>query len=295
MTHSTDELARRFQESRPRLEALAYRMLGARGEAEDALQEAWLRLSRADAGAIGNLEGWLTTVVARVCLDALRSQRARREDPLVAGAPEPAVGRGDSFDPEHELALAESVGVALLVVLDSLAPAERVAFVLHDMFGLPFDAIAPVVGRTPAAARKLASRARQRIRGAPPSASPDRVRQRTVAAAYLAATRANDLGALLAVLDPDVVLRVDATLLPPGAPAEVRGAHAVAGRALSFAARSRFTQPALIDGEVGLIVAPVGRLRIAMRLTMDAATITRIELIAQPERLRALEIALLED
>jgi len=295
MTHEQDWLAERFQESRSRLEALAYRMLGSRGEAEDALQDAWVRLSRAGAGGVANVEGWLTTIVARVCLDQLRARRARPEVPLDADTPEPAVGRADAFDAEHELLMAESVGLALLVVLDSLAPAERVAFVLHDMFALPFDEIAPVVQRTPDAARQLASRARRRIRGASPAGAPDRARQRAVVDAYLAATRSGDLDALLAVLDPDVVLRVDATLLPAGAPREVRGARSVAGRALSFAQLGRFARPALIDGSVGVIVAPAGRLRNVLRLGIADGRITAIEIIAEPSRLRGLDLALLED
>ncbi|HET7233054.1 MAG TPA: sigma-70 family RNA polymerase sigma factor [Longimicrobium sp.] len=288
-------LAARFEESRGRLEALAYRMLGTRGEAEDAVQEAWVRLGRAGTGGVANVEGWFTTIVARLCLDQLRARRARREEPVLPHTSEPATAPGGAWDAEHELVLAEQVGLALLVVLDSLGPAERVAFVLHDLFGLPFDEIAPMVRRTPAATRQLASRARRRVRGATPAGTPDRARQRRVAEAYLAASRGGDLDALLAVLDPEVVLRVDETLVRAGAAAEVRGAREVAGRALAYRRLGRFARPALVDGAVGVIVAPAGRLRLVMRLDIHADRITAIELVAAPERLRAVELAVLEE
>src|SRR6266699_1157339 len=222
-------LAQRFEAERGRLRGVAYRMLGSLGEAEDAVQEAWLRLSRADSGGIDNLEGWLTTVVARVCLDMLRSRKSRGEQPLDDQAP--VADRGHAPDPEEELLLADSVGLALLVVLDTLEPAERLAFVLHDMFDLSFDEIAAIVGRSPTAARQLASRARRRIQGAPTSPNADLTRQREVVDAFLAASRAGDFDGLLTLLDPDAVLRTDPAAVPPGAPTEIRGAAALANRA----------------------------------------------------------------
>src|SRR3989454_4501413 len=222
-------LATRFEENRTHLKAVAYRMLGSVSEAEDAVQDAWLRLSRSDASGVENLDGWLTTIVARVCLDMLRSRKARREEPLGAQAPEMIVSREEGVDPEREALLADSVGLALLVVLETLAPAERVAFVLHDMFDLPFDEIAPIVGRSPTAARQLASRARRRVQGAAAVPEPDLTRQRQVVDAFLAASRGGDFEALLAVLDPDVVLRADPMAVQIGASREVRGAAAVAG------------------------------------------------------------------
>src|SRR5437870_5514180 len=225
---SRDWLAERFEESRAHLRAVAYRMLGSGSEADDAVQEAWLRVSRSDPSDVENLGGWLTTIVARLCLDMLRSRTARREEPLDADVLGPVVGREDSTDPEREALLADAVGPALLVVLETLAPSERVAFVLHDMFDLPFDEIAPIVGRTPAAARQLASRARRRVQGAAAVPDADLTRQRAVVDAFLAASRGGDFDALLAVLDPDVVLRADGTAVQAGASKEVRGAAAVA-------------------------------------------------------------------
>ncbi|MDQ2943200.1 MAG: sigma-70 family RNA polymerase sigma factor, partial [Candidatus Dormibacteraeota bacterium] len=224
-----DRLAMRFEANRTHLRAVAYRMLGSLSEADDAVQEAWLRLSRSGTTGVENLSGWLTTVVARVCLDMLRSRKSRREEPLGAPGPDPILSHGDGTDPEHEALLADSVGLALLVVLETLAPAERLAFVLHDMFAVPFDEIAPIVGRSPAAARQLASRARRRVQGAATVSKTDRTRQREIVDAFLAASREGNFAALLALLDPDVVLRSDDAAVRTGASPEVRGAAAVAG------------------------------------------------------------------
>jgi RNA polymerase sigma-70 factor (ECF subfamily) len=285
-----DGLAQEFEAHRTHLRAVAYRMLGSVNEADDAVQDAWLRLHRAGGGGIENLGGWLTTVVARVCLDMLRSRRSRREAPLEDQAPEPAPGDGGAGDPEHEALLADSVGLALLVVLDTLAPAERLAFVLHDMFAVPFDEIAPIVGRSPEATRQLASRARRRVQGtAPPDA--DVSRQRQVVDAFLAAARGGDFDALLALLDPDVVLRSDGAAVQAGAPGELRGAAEVAG---TFAGRARVAQPALVDGAVGLVWAPGGRPRVVFDLTITGGRITAIELVADSERLDRLDIVVLD-
>src|SRR5919198_2938530 len=248
----TDE----FERHRAHLRAVAYRMLGSVSEAEDAVQESWLRLNRSDTAAVANLGGWLTTVVARVSLDMLRARRARREDYLGSWLPEPIVTAESGDDPEHEALLADSVGLALLVVLDTLTPGERLAFVLHDMFGLPFDEIAPIVDRTPDAARQLASRARRRVRGATPSPDPDLERQREVVDAFLAASRAGDFDALLAVLDPDVVFRIDGGGMPPRARPPVVGAEAVARQVLERGSRfAGFARPAVVNGAAG-VVAP---------------------------------------
>ena len=281
-------LAERFEANRNRLRAVAYRMLGSTSEADDAVQEAWLRLSRSGTSGIDNLAGWLTTVVARVCLDMLRARKARREEPLEAHAPE-QMSQAESVDPEHEVLLAESVGLALLVVLETLAPAERVAFVLHDMFAVPFDEIAPIVGRSPAAARQLASRARRRVQGTAPVPDADPGRQREVVDAFLAASRGGDFDALLAVLDPDVVLRADPAAVRTGALREVRGATAVAN---TFSGRARAAQPALINGAVGLVWAPGGRPRVVFSVTMSRGKIVEIEMIADPERLRQLDLSI---
>ena len=282
-------LAERFEANRAHLQAVAYRMLGSPSEADDAVQEAWLRLSRADTSGVQNFGGWLTTVVARVCLDMLRSRKARREEPLAA--PDGVVGRAAGTDPEHEAVLADSVGLALLVVLETLAPAERVAFVLHDLFDLPFDEIAPIVGRTPTAARQLASRARRRVQGAARVPDADRARQRAVIDAFLAASRGGNFEALLALLDPDIVLRADAVAVQMGAAAEVRGAAAVAQ---TFAGRARVAQPALVDGAVGLVWAPGGQPRVVFALTIAGGKIVAIDLLADPERLRELDLVLLD-
>src|SRR5919109_4288725 len=254
-----DWLAERFEEHRPRLRAVAYRLLGSLSEADDAVQEAWLRLGRTETSAVENLGGWLTTVVARISLNMLRSRHSRQEEPLGVRVPEPIVDSADGTDPEEEALLADSVGLALLVVLDTLAPAERLAFVLHDMFAVPFDEIAPIVDRSPTAARQLASRARGRVQGATPSPDTDLSRQREVVDAFFAAAREGDFDALVAVLDPDVVLRSDGGAARPAASALVHGARAVAERALMFAHLSPFVRPALVNGVAGVVVAPRGR------------------------------------
>jgi RNA polymerase sigma factor (sigma-70 family) len=292
-----DWLARRFEENRTHLQAVAYRMLGSIGEADDAVQEAWLRLSRSDTSGVQNLGGWLTTVVSRVCLDMLRSRRSRREEPLSqppgGRVPEPIVSRGDGIDPEHEALLADSVGPALLVVLETLAPAERLAFVLHDMFSVPFEEIAPIVGRSPTAARQLASRARRRVQGAAASPGADLSRQREVVDAFLAAARGGDFEALLAVLDPDVVLRADSGAAPAVTSREVRGAAAVAKSAAK--GRARAARPALVNGEVGVVVAPRGRLLMVLGFTISDGKIVEIDAIGDPEQLSQLDLTLLDD
>jgi RNA polymerase sigma factor (sigma-70 family) len=285
-------LAEQFEAHRAHLRAVAYRMLGSGNEAEDAVQESWLHLRRADTSGVENLGGWLTTVVARVCLDMLRARTARREEPLEASGPEPIASGAGGNDPEHEAVLADSVGLALLVVLDTLNPAERLAFVLHDIFAVSFDEIAPIVGRSPAAARQLASRARRRVRGAATPPDADLGRQREVVDAFLAASRGGDFAALLAALDPDVVLRADPAAVLAGAAAEVRGAEAVAG---VFAGRARVAQPALVNGAVGAVWAPGGRPRIVFGFTIAGGKIIEIALVADPERLRRLDVAILTD
>ena len=269
-----DWLAARFEENRSHLRAVAYRMLGSLAEADDAVQEAWLHAGRADVGGVANLGGWLTTVVARVCLDMLRSRRSRREEPWNGAEP---AGRAD---PEHEAVLADSVGLALLVVLDALTPAERLAFVLHDMFAVPFDDIAPIVGRSPTAARQLASRARRRVRGVPAPPDRDLVRQEHQVRAFLAASRDGDFDALLAVLHRDVEVRT--------AHRAVGGARAVAGQALTYAHRARFAEPVLVDGVPGIAVAPRGRLVLVMAFTFAADRIASVEIIVDPARLARL-------
>jgi RNA polymerase sigma factor (sigma-70 family) len=294
-----DWLAERFEEQRGHLRAVAYRMLGSLSEADDAVQEAWLRLSRADTSNVENLGGWLTTVVGRISLDMLRSRSSRREEPLDAQVPERTASRADGGDPEQEALLADSVGLALLVVLETLAPAERLAFVLHDMFAVPFDVIAPIVGRSPDAARQLASRARRRVHGVSGREGTDLVpdvelsRQRDVVDAFLAAARGGDFEALLAVLDPDVVLRTDRAARRPGMPAEIRGAATVAEQAVR--GRARAAQPVLVNGAVGVIVAPRGRLLMVLDFTIADGKIVAIDAIADPERLRPLDLAMLTD
>jgi RNA polymerase sigma factor (sigma-70 family) len=284
-------LAERFEDHRAHLRAVAYRMLGSVSEADDAVQEAWLRLGRSDASGIENLGGWLTTVVARVCLNMLRSRRSRREEPLEVHMPDPVVSSEDGGDPEYEALLADSVGLALLVVLDTLAPAERLAFVLHDMFAVPFDEIAPIVDRSPTAVRQLASRARRRVQGATPSPDADLRRQREVVDAFFAAAREGDFDALVAVLDPDVVLRSDGGAARPAASALVHGARAVAERALMFAHLSPFVRPALVNGVAGVVVAPRGRPFSVMSFTVAGGKIVAINALADPTRLRRLEPA----
>lgn len=278
-----------FEAHRGRLRTVAYRMLGSRSEAEDAVQEAWLRLNRTEAGSIDNLGGWLTTVVARVCLDMLRARRARREEPMGPQVPEPVVGP-EAIRIEREAELADSVGAALLVVLDTLAPAERLAFVLHDMFAVPFEEIAPVVGRSPAAARQLASRARRRVQGASPSRDADFVQQKRIVDAFLAASRDGDFEGLLAVLDPDVVFRADAAVVRLGSPAQLRGATAVAE---AFKGRATAAKTALADGALGLAVIFGGRLRIVIRVTVAHARIVAVEATGDPARLRDIDLEIL--
>ena len=291
-----DWLAERFQEQRTHLRAVAYRMLGSLNEADDAVQEAWLRLSRADPSGIENLGGWLTTVVARVCLDMLRSRTSRREQPLGTHLPDPVSSAQDGLDPEQEALLAEGVGLAMLVVLQTLAPAERVAFVLHDMFAVPFEEIAPIVGRSPTAAKMLASRARRRVQGQgqDPATVPDAdlARQRTVVDAFLAASRGGDFDALLALLNPGVVLRADRAAVDAGASREVRGAPAVAEQ---FSGRARFAQPVLVNGAVGAVWAPGGRPRVVFGFTIRHGRIVEIDILADPERLRQIDLAVLDD
>jgi RNA polymerase sigma factor (sigma-70 family) len=290
-----DILAEGFEEKRTKLRAVAYRMLGSISEADDAVQEAWLRLSRSYTGEIENLGGWLTTVVASVCLDMLRSRRSRREEPLGLHVPDPIVSRADGIDPEHEALLSDSVGLALLVVLETLSPTERLAFVLHDMFGVPFEEIAPIVGRSPAASRQLASRARRRVRGAAPAPDADLSRQREVVDAFLAAARDGDFDTLLAVLDPDVVLRADSGAVLAGRSREVRGARAVAEQALTFSRLAPFVQPALVNGAAGVVVAPRGRLFAVMGFTVRGGKIVEIDILADPARLSRLDVSVFDD
>jgi RNA polymerase sigma factor (sigma-70 family) len=286
-----DWLAERFEAHRAHLRAVAYRMLGSLSEADDAVQEAWLRLSRSEVSGIENLGGWLTTVVARVCLNLLRSRHSRREQPLGVHMPDPVVSRADGVNPEHEALLADSVGLALLVVLDTLAPAERLAFVLHDMFAVPFDQIAPIVGSSPAAARQLASRARRRVQQAAPTPDADLTRQRAVVDAFFAASRNGDFAALVAVLDPDVVLRSDGGPARPGASAVIHGGSTVAEQALTFARLSPFVRPALVNGAAGVVVAPRGRPFSVMGFTVRNGRIIAIDVLADPTRLRQLDLA----
>jgi RNA polymerase sigma factor (sigma-70 family) len=286
-----DYLAERFEEHRTHLRAVAYRMLGSLSEMDDAVQEAWLRLSRADATGIDNLGGWLTTVVARVCLDMLRSRQSRREEPFTPDAAEPAATDTRGNSPEQEALLADSVGLALLVVLDRLTPPERLAFVLHDMFAVPFEEIAPIIGRSAEATRQLASRARRRVRGGVVP-NPDLVRQRSVVDAFIAALRAGDFAGLLAVLDPDLVVRAD--IPAPGAPSEIRGAAVWAKAAVAYAHLARLTQPALVNGTIGIVVAPRGRLVRTLRFTIANDKIIEIEVIGDPARLGELDVSMVD-
>ena len=286
-----DYLAERFEEHRTHLRAVAFRMLGSSGEVDDAVQEAWLRLSRVDAAGIDNLGGWLTTVVARVCLDMLRSRQSRREEAFTPDAPDPVATGTQGSSPEQEALLADSVGLALLVVLDRLAPAERLAFVLHDMFAVPFEEIGPIVGRSPEAARQLASRARRRVRGGAEAADPDLVQQRQVVDAFIAALRAGDFEGLLAVLDPDLVVRAD---MAAGAPTEIRGAAAWAKGAVAYGHLAQLTRPALVNGAIGVVVAPHGRLVRALRFTIANGKIAGIEVIGNPARLGELDVSIVE-
>jgi RNA polymerase sigma factor (sigma-70 family) len=291
-----DTLAERFEENREHLRAVAYRMLGSLSEADDAVQESWLRLSRSEMGGVNNLGGWLTTVVARVCLDMLRSRKSRREETLDTHVSTSIAGREHRIDPEHEALLADSVGLALLVVLEKLAPAERLAFVLHDLFAVPFDEIAPIVGRSEASARQLASRARRRVRGSATPPNADLPRQRKVVDAFLAAARRGDFEALLAVLDPNVVHRADRVAVPPNG-RELHGAPTVAKGAAGY---SRHAGPApaalaLVDGMLGVVVAPHGRLSRAVTFKIRSGKIVEMNVIADPERLSELDLAILDD
>jgi RNA polymerase sigma factor (sigma-70 family) len=286
-------LTQQFEAQRGQLRAVAYRMLGSVSEADDALQEAWLRVDRADASGVDNLGGWLTTIVSRVCLDMLRSRKARREEPFDPHVPEPIVSPGDGVDPEHETLLADSVGLALQVVLDTLTPAERLAFVLHDMFGVPFDDIAPIVDRSPDAARQLASRARRRVRGGAPPPDVDLDRQREVVDAFLAAAREGDFDALLEVLDPDVVFRVDRGPTRPGV--LIRGADAVVEEARRYKGGARFARPALVNGAAGFVVAPGGRPVALCGCTVSGGKIVEMDMLADRARLSELDLAFLED
>jgi RNA polymerase sigma factor (sigma-70 family) len=289
-------LAQRFEQERTHLKAVAYRMLGSLPEADDAVQEAWLRVSRADSGGIENMRGWLTTIVARICLNTLKSRNSRPEEPLGPHVPDPVVSPEAGVDPEHEVLLADSVGLALLVVLDALAPAERLAFVLHDMFAVPFDEIAPIVERSPAATRQLASRARRRVQEATPSPDADLRSQREIIDAFLAASRDGDFESLIALLDPEVVLRTDAGAVLPSASRIVRGPAAVAQQTVTFT-RSRTGEPkrALVNGAAGVVWALRGRPFSVVGFTIRRGRIAEIDVLADPARLQRLEIDGLDD
>jgi len=297
--NESEWLAERFEEHRSHLRAVAYRMLGSLAEADDALQEAWIRLSRTDTSGVENLGGWLTTVVARVCLTMLQARRSRREEPLDAHVPDPVVTVEEGIDPDEEALLADSVGLAMLVVLDTLPPAERLAFVLHDVFDVPFDEIAPILGRSPVAARQLASRARRRVKGMAPVPDGDLARQREVAGAFLAAVRAGDFDALVAILDPDVVLRADGGALPAGASRVIRGAEAVAGQALAFSRSRRLlplVQQVLVNGGPGFVArSPDGRPLSVVGITVAGGRIVELDILADPKRLRRLNLAELDE
>jgi RNA polymerase sigma-70 factor, ECF subfamily len=286
-------LAQQFEDNRGHLRAVAYRMLGSLSEADDAVQETWLRLSRSATGEIDNLGGWLTTVVARICLDMLRSRASRREEAIETQPAEPAIATAGHPDPEQEAVLADSVGLALLVVLDRLTPAERVAFVLHDMFAVPFEEIAPLTGRTPAAARQLASRARRRVQGAPALSGASLAEQKTAVDAFLAALRAGDFEGLLAVLDPNVVVHLGEGAGRPGAPSVIHGAENWARGAVAYMKVAKSVQPALIDGAAGLVWAPRGRLLRVMTCVVKDGKIVEVNIIADPARLRSLDLAIL--
>jgi RNA polymerase sigma factor (sigma-70 family) len=291
-----DWLAERFEEHRTHLRSVAYRMLGSLTEADDAVQDAWLRVARADANEVENLGGWLTTIVARVCLNMLRARNARREESLDGHLPDPVIRKAGDLQPEDEALLADSVGLALLVVLDTLSPAERLAFVLHDMFELPFEEIAPMVGRTPDAARQLASRARRRVKGAdirPPD--PDLARQREVVDAFFAAARAGDFGSLVSLLHPDVVLRADFGAKRPGVPRLIRGAEEVARQARAGANPRAILHPVLINGAAGVVATVNGRPYSVMGFTVSNGKIIEIDAIADPERVRRIAAAVLTE
>jgi RNA polymerase sigma factor (sigma-70 family) len=280
--------AAQFEEHRPRLRAVAYRMLGSFAEAEDAVQEAWLRVSRASGEDVENVSGWLTTIVSRQCLNMLRSRATRREDPLDVRVPDPVVESGDGVDPAEQGVLADSVGLALLVVLEALDPAERLAFVLHDMFAVPFEEIAPMVGRTSAAARQLASRARRRVQGAAPAGQPDRVRQREIVDAWLAASRGGDFAGLVALLHPDAVLRVDTGGVGSKL---VRGAAEVAGQATMYRAAGLRARFAVVNGGPGIVSTIDGRPTAVLAFTVADGLIVEIDILADPQRLAALHFS----
>jgi RNA polymerase sigma factor (sigma-70 family) len=285
-----DFLAERFEEHRPHLKAVAYRMLGSLAEADDAVQEAWLRVTRADTAAVDNLGGWLTTIVARICLNVLRSRNQRREEPLDVHVPDPILARADHAatpDPEQEALLADSVGLALLVVLETLEPAERLAFVLHDMFSMPFDQIAPVLDRSEAATRQLASRARRRVRGARPEPDADLGTQRAVVDAFLAAARGGDLETLVGLLAPDVVVRADGGALRPST--VLRGREAVAQGAMTFARAAELTRPALVNGAAGAVALKAGQIVSVAAFTVSGGKITALDILTDPERLARLD------
>ena len=279
--------AQRFEQQRPRLQAVAYRMLGSLSEAEDAVQEAWLRVSRASGEDVDNVAGWLTTIVSRQCLNMLRSRASRREDPLDVRVPDPVVEYGDAVDPAEQIVLADSVGLALLVVLDALDPAERLAFVLHDMFAVPFDEIAPMLDRTPAAARQLASRARRRVQGASPAGKPDRARQREIVDAWLAAARGGDFAGLVALLHPNAVLRADT-----GGPDSslVRGAAAIAGQAMMYRSPGLEARFAIVNGGSGIVASFGGSVSAVLAFTVADGLIVEVDILADPQRLAALDL-----
>jgi RNA polymerase sigma factor (sigma-70 family) len=289
------EIEERFERNRVRLRGVAYRMLGSLNEADDAVQEAWLRLERSEATEIDNLDAWLTTVVARVCLDLLRSRESRREDPVGAHVPDPVVSRDESRGPEDEAVLADSVGLALLVVLETMAPAERLAFVLHDLFAMPFEEIAPIVGRSATAARQLASRARRRVQGPVGAPETDRARQREIVDAFVAASREGDFDALLRVLDPDVVMRLDRGERPPGASREIRGADAVVAQGFRMSGDGWLAEPAIVNGGAGVVITNRGRAFAVLGFTVSGDRIAEIDVLADAERLRRVDLSAFED
>jgi RNA polymerase sigma factor (sigma-70 family) len=288
-----DEIADLFEEHRARLRAVAYRMLGSVADADDAVQETWLRLSRSDPEEIENLGGWLTTVVARVCLNVLRSRRTHAEEPLEIHVPEPVIDRADAVAPEHEALLADAVGLALLTVVQTLPPPERLAFVLHDSFGVPFEEIATIVGKTPVAARQLASRGRRKVQGAAAAPQPDRARQRAVVDAFFAAARDGDFDALVAVLDPDVVLRNDSGRADTSV--LMRGAAAVAGNAMLYASGAPWVRHALVNGAAGVVVVPPGGPVAVLAFTVVGDRIVGIDALTDPDRLAQLDLSALTD
>jgi RNA polymerase sigma-70 factor (ECF subfamily) len=288
-----DPVTQHFEQHRTHLQRVAYRMLGSLDEAEDAVQETWLRLNRSDTREVENLGGWLTTVISRLCLDTLRARRTRNLEPTGTDS-EASHGPESASDPEQEALLADSVGLAMLVVLETLPPAERVAFVLHDMFAIPFEEIAPIVGRSVPAARQLASRGRRRVHGESPLPERDRKRQREVVDAFLSASRDGDFEALLAVLDPAVVFRADGAASPSGRPTEILGVSGVARAAAAFASRAQFSRAALVNGSVGIIIAPRGRLFAVVHVKVVHDKIAQMELVAEPGRLQTTDVAVLD-